>query len=188
MIGSAGAPDGECAGTEPVNVDCGAEEEERRPAATHVVRPVEDNSVLQRFSSLSGLLRVTALCFSFRHNSRHPLEKRTGFITRDELESARLRWIRIAQRMDFQDEMTRLEQRKPLAARSPLLPLRPFLDDRGLLRLGGRLQHALLPFDEKHPLILTKTNHLSLLLVRDAHMASLHGGPQLTRSLLLRRV
>ncbi|KMQ95643.1 integrase core domain protein [Lasius niger] len=126
--------DGDYATKEPVNVDSGAEEE-RRTVATHVARPVEDNPVLQRFSSLSGLLRVTALCFRFCHNSRHPLEKITGLITRDELESARLRWIRIAQWMDFRDEITRLEQRKPLAARSPLFPLRPFLDGEGLLRL-----------------------------------------------------
>ncbi|KMQ89550.1 hypothetical protein RF55_10814 [Lasius niger] len=66
--------------------------------------------------------------------------------------------------------------------------LRPFMDAEGLLRVGGRFQHALLPFSEKYPLILAKDNHLSLLLVRETHSASLRGGPQLTHSFLLRRV
>lgn len=57
-----------------------------------------------------------------------------------------------------------------------------------MLRIGGRLQHALLPVNERHPPILNKTSHLSLLLVRETHATSLHGGPLLTRSLLLRRV
>lgn len=96
--------------------------------------------------------------------------------------------MRIAQQQNFSDEIAQLGRSQPLQAHSPLLRLRPFLDADGLLRLGGRLQHALLPYEEKHPLILAKKNHLSLLFARDAHTASLHGGPQLTRSLLLRSV
>ncbi|XP_071652532.1 uncharacterized protein [Temnothorax longispinosus] len=100
----------------------------------------------------------------FLHNTRNPRNKKEGFVTRDELDAARLRWVRIAQRHDFPDEIAQLGDSRPLPARS------------------------LLPFEEKHPLILAKDNPLFLLLVREAHMTSLHGGPQLTRSLLLRRV
>ncbi|XP_029176757.1 uncharacterized protein LOC114944869 [Nylanderia fulva] len=35
--------------------------------------------------------------------------------------------------------------------RSSLIKLNPFIDDHGVLRVGGRLKHALLPYDEKHP-------------------------------------
>ncbi|XP_070169677.1 uncharacterized protein [Polyergus mexicanus] len=61
------------------------------------------------------------------------------------------------------------------------------MNQDGLLRVGGHLQGALLPYEEAHPVILDKSNHLSLLLVRDAHKRSLHAGPQLTRSILVRR-
>lgn len=174
--------------SEPGSADGNAEEEEQRTVATNVARTTNEHPVLLRFSSLSRLLRVTVYCFRFLHNARNPRNRKEGFVTRDELDLARLRWMRLAQQLDFPHEIKQLEDSRSLPARSPLLPLRPFLDHEGLLRLGGRLQHALLPYAEKHPLILAKDNHLSLLLVREAHEASLHGGPQLTRSLLLRRV
>ncbi|KMQ88302.1 hypothetical protein RF55_12237 [Lasius niger] len=174
--------------SEPGSADGNAEEEERRTVATNVARTTNEHPVLLRFSSLSRLLRVTVHCFRFLHNARNPRNRKESFVIRDELDLARLRWMRLAQQLDFPHEIKQLGDSRPLPARSPLLPLRPFLDHEGLLRLGGRLQHALLPYAEKHPLILAKDNHLSLLLVREAHEASLHGGPQLTRSLLLRRV
>ncbi|KMQ83407.1 hypothetical protein RF55_20126, partial [Lasius niger] len=165
----------------------GLEDQESRAVVVDLARPAnEDNDFLARYSSTLKLLRVTALRFRFfDHARRNP--KRTGFLSRDELEAARIRWVWIAQREDFSEEISRLERDRPLPARSPLLPLRPILDEQRLLRVGGRLQNALLPFAEKHPLILQKSSRLSLLLVREAHATSLHGGPQLTRSLLLRR-
>jgi len=47
---------------------------------------------------------------------------------------------------------------------------------------------ALSPMDyaEKHPIVLARDSHLSLLLVHEAHALALHGGPQLTRTVLSR--
>lgn len=142
-----------------------------QPDATAIL---VSNTITPRYSVLFQVL------------SQRP--KAAGFLTRAELDAARRRWVLIAQLSDFSEEVDKLKRQQPLPARSPLLPLRPFLDREGLLRLDGRLQHALLPYSEKHPLIFARSNHLSLLLVRSAHAASLHGGPQLTRSLLLRQV
>ncbi|XP_011883908.1 PREDICTED: uncharacterized protein LOC105571050 [Vollenhovia emeryi] len=172
---------------EPSQPDHGVVEEELRPRATLIARPEEPNDVLRRYSSLDRLLRVSAICFRFLYNAQHPQGRRTGFLTAAELTSARNRWVRIAQAEDFSEELARLRSEQRCPVRSPLLPLRPILDRDGLLRVGGCLQEALLPFAEKHLLILVKENYLSLLLVREAHANSLHGGPQLTRSLLLRR-
>lgn len=93
----------------------------------------------------------------------------------------------MAQRIDFPEELASLKTGKPIPRKSPMRQLRPLLDKEGLIRLGGRLQRALLSNDEKHPLILSKNNYLSLLLVREAHQLTLHGSPQLMRSHLLRR-
>lgn len=119
--------------------------------ATHAAQLTEENPILVRFSSLSRLLRVTALCFRFVLNARRPAARGTGFLTRDELEEARLWWLQIAQRTDFPQEITRLSRSQPLPTDSTLLPLRPFVGRDGLLRLGGRLRQALLSYDEKHP-------------------------------------
>ena len=113
--------------------------------------------------------------------------RRAGALSTAELDSTLLRWLQTVQHQDFPREIQALSRGESLPRRSPLLPLRPILTADGLLRVGGRLEHAPMPYDERHPIILAKVSHLARLLVRDAHTRTLHGGPQLTRSVLLRR-
>ena len=69
---------------------------------------------------------------------------------------------------------------------SELRRLLPQVDAEGVIRVGGRLQNAYLPEDEKHPTIIPKTSHLAELVIRDAHLRTLHGGPQLIQSFICR--
>lgn len=62
-----------------------------------------------------------------------------------------------------------------------------FLDSLGLLRIGRRLKHALLAYDERHPIILPSVSHLTRLIVNDCHLRSLYGEVQLTLGLLRQR-
>ncbi|XP_033227518.1 uncharacterized protein LOC117179626 [Belonocnema kinseyi] len=62
---------------------------------------------------------------------------------------------------------------------STLIKLTPFFDGQ-LLRVGGRLKHSLLTYDEKHPLILPPESYLTTLIIRDCHLRCLHWGVQLT--------
>ena len=49
-------------------------------------------------------------------------------------------------------------------------------DDDGLLRCHGRLVHANLPLDAKHPILLPRTSHFTRLVIRDTHDKLFHGG------------
>ncbi|XP_070854796.1 uncharacterized protein [Drosophila suzukii] len=61
--------------------------------------------------------------------------------------------------------------------------LSPFLDDEGLMRVKGRLKNALqLSMSQRTPIILPKAHHLTILVIRNAHHNTLHGGVQLTLS------
>ncbi|XP_029173243.1 uncharacterized protein LOC114942106 [Nylanderia fulva] len=159
-------------------------EERRSHAATVGHGTNEENELLTRFSSLSKLIRVSAFCFRVL---RREAQTRTTHLSAQELNDCRLRWLRIVQRQDFAGELKALTREAPLSRKSPLRALRPFLGPDGLIRVGGRLENASLNYEEKHPIVLTKRSHLSLLLVCDAHHCTLHGGPQLTRSVLARR-
>ena len=64
--------------------------------------------------------------------------------------------------------------------------LQPFLDDAGILRVGGRLHSALLPESEKHPIILPGDSPFAILLVERTHLTNLHGGQQMVMSYLAR--
>ena len=63
--------------------------------------------------------------------------------------------------------------------KSSLLPLNPFIHDDDTIRVGGRVTYSSLRFSQKHPIILPKDNTFSLLLVRQIHLETLHGGIQL---------
>lgn len=59
-----------------------------------------------------------------------------------------------------------------------ILNLNPFLDNDGVLRVGGRLAKSELPYDTKHPIILPKRDRFTTLLIDDSH--HVHGGAQVT--------
>lgn len=63
---------------------------------------------------------------------------------------------------------------------NPLQNLNPFYDKQNMLRIGGRLRRASEPMEVKHPLILPKRSHLSLLIARHFHEKTAHQGRNFT--------
>lgn len=60
-----------------------------------------------------------------------------------------------------------------------LARLRLFLDNENIIRVGGRLSRSDLPDDKKHPVLLSKTSHFSVILIRHWHDITGHSGPQI---------
>jgi len=87
----------------------------------------------------------------------------------------------------FKLEFKRLSSGGVLERKGPLTKLSPFLDGQGFLRVGGRIKHSLLSYDEKHPIILPKDSNLLVLIIEDCHSRTLHGGVQQTLGLLRQR-
>lgn len=56
--------------------------------------------------------------------------------------------------------------------------LKPFVDEEGILRVGGRLTKANIPYDQKYPIILHKKCKLNEKLFYTYHLRFLHVGPQ----------
>ena len=63
---------------------------------------------------------------------------------------------------------------------SVLYKLDPYVDDYGLLWVGGRIDKCNLPHDVKHPVILPKVGHLTTLIVRHFHEKTSHQGRGIT--------
>lgn len=83
------------------------------------------------------------------------------------------------QRELFPSEIHCLGARHTVASSSSILSLHPFLDSDGILRVGGRLRHAPLPYDTRHPIILA-SHPLVHLIISKVHLETLHGDLQLT--------
>ena len=70
-----------------------------------------------------------------------------------------------------------------LSKHSMLLPLNPIVVDN-LIRIGGRIGHSHLPFEQKYQILLKKEHFLSTLLLLDKHERNYHNGREQTLSLL----
>ncbi|XP_076297796.1 uncharacterized protein LOC143217409 [Lasioglossum baleicum] len=175
----------------PLPKDC---PERRGPSCLVINRPPSESEVLLRFSCITRLLRITTRCFEFvqklRTSSKRLAGANAGELSRldpVQLESTLKFWVKHVQTSYFSTEIQFLSQAKSLSSKSPLIRLNPFLDDFGLLRVGGRLRHSLLHPDEMHPISLPRESHLSQLVVRNTHAKTLHGGTQLTLSYVRQR-
>lgn len=83
----------------------------------------------------------------------------------NELELALLYWVQVVQLATFGTEMKACKAGETLHRKSSLLSLNSFLDDKGTLRVGGRLKLAKISFATKHPIILPSKSCLSSLVV-----------------------
>ncbi|XP_042898509.1 uncharacterized protein [Parasteatoda tepidariorum] len=159
----------------PVNINMNVCKEENQPDIMNDVNKI---------SSWTKLRRVFAWCRRFILNCKFPAAKASGCLTTAEIQSTRNSLVKMVQKYAFGTEMEYLQKEKTLPKNSNLLPLAPFLDSSGLLRVGGRLKNSNLSDRRKHPLLLPKGHHLSTIIVRYFHESHLHGTIQMTLSAL----
>ncbi|XP_071577544.1 uncharacterized protein [Temnothorax nylanderi] len=175
---------------------------EERIVALHCSNDNPEWDLASRYSSWPKLLRVTAYVLKFVHlcrdranlsadssssspaASNHPAPKSVALSASD-CGASRIFWIKKIQTQLFSNEIEALSHNTPLPAKSSLLALRPFLNQDGVLRVGGRLNKAPLPFSFRHPILLS-SHPLVTLIARQAHLRTLHAEPQLTLNVLRR--
>ena len=75
----------------------------------------------------------------------------------------------------FPEELSALKAGQPLLKNSKLCKMAPFLDQAGVLRVGGQLQESPLPYESQHPVLLGK-HHLTTLLLEYVHRQRMHQG------------
>ncbi len=97
----------------------------------------------------------------------------------DELRASEWYWLSVIQKTSFQEELLLLSKGHSLPKESHLLPLHPFIDAQGLLRVGGRGKQSNLPLSTRHPVLLPSSHPVVSLIVRTEHHRLLHAGPTL---------
>nr|XP_023014014.1 uncharacterized protein LOC111503828 [Leptinotarsa decemlineata] len=88
--------------------------------------------------------------------------------------------IKLIQCSTFSKEINCLKRNESISTNSRLIPLNPYLDDVGLLRVGGRLQLSELPEKTRHPILLPSSHHVTDILIREEHQRLEHAGTQAT--------
>ena len=130
------------------------------------------------FSSWRKLIRVTARIRRLAEKIRLRKQAqcgREGSLTPDELQQAETYWIKQAQ----ETLHSRLE-------RGDFKSLSPFKDDKGIIRVGGRVDKAIVTYEEKHPALLPSDHRISRLITSHMHTYG-HSGVATTTAKVRRK-
>ncbi|XP_075163287.1 uncharacterized protein LOC142235924 [Haematobia irritans] len=158
----------------------------------HVTKTTTTSSypeITHRYSKLSTLVRVTSYILRFYNNIKSQAKqnsKETGFLKSYELKRTLHLLVKITQAISFREEISCLQLGHRDPTRSNISNLSPFLDEMDILRVGGRISNAQIPYNTKHPILLSKQNPLSFLIFSDAHIKTFHGSLTLMQSYVSR--
>ena len=151
------------------------------PESSH---PLTD--LARRSSSLPRYKRTVAWVLRLKRMCSLPKDAPSlpRWLTAPEIQTAFIVALRTDQQQYFSREIATLRAGKSVPPESPLYELSPYFDDSGLLRVSGRLEHAPIAEDTKHPIIIHFQSHLARLLVIDTHSILAHSSVERTISYL----
>lgn len=168
-----------------------SEEKRNLPIASLPAIPIAEIEIIDKYSTLGKLVRVTSYVFRFYNILRSRVKKEKisqpnyRYITVHEYNFSLNRLIYLVQHQVFHEDFQSISRGQRPS--NQLKRLDPFIDESKYLRVGGRLHKSLLPYESKHQLILPKKHRLTSLIIDDAHVTYLHAGTQTVQYLLLRK-
>lgn len=151
------------------------------PAQVQNVIPFPTN-FLKKYSSLSKAIRILGWILRFIYKAQRKSNENSNYLTIHDYNLAKRLLIKTTQEKSFPEEIKGLKKTNSINKNSSLYSLNPFLDENNILRVGGRLQHADISYNQKHQIILPYGNIYTILLIEEMHRESLHGGVTLTHS------
>ena len=144
-------------------------------------RPVSD--FIQNSSELPKLVVVVGRVLRFIRNCRSRISANakprvtSNYLFVSELKEALNTCIRLSQTDCLREERWLVGRRRPVPPESKLSKLTPFLDDDGILRVGGRIGRSIFSHERKHPTILG-SHHLTNVIIRHHHLTFGHGSTE----------
>ncbi|XP_015122249.1 uncharacterized protein LOC107044744 [Diachasma alloeum] len=130
------------------------------------------DSLYSQFSDFKRFVRVGA----YIRRWKYPQTPWTRPLTNKELYEAEHQIVMMVQRERFSVEVRRLttNQSSTNSTRSSAKgtsfdQLHPFVDDKGLLRVGGRLKKSELSYNQKRPILLPSKHPVTDMIIHRAH-------------------
>lgn len=135
------------------------------------------DGLLEKFSSLNKTCRILAYCLRCCKSRPRPS---TLFVSHEETSAALFKMCKTIQQRSFAEEYKALEAGKSVHQSSRILSLTPFMDEQGLIRVGGRLRNSNLSFGTCHPILLPRDHELTKRIIMQEHVRNMHAGAQAT--------
>ncbi|XP_070569421.1 uncharacterized protein [Ptychodera flava] len=177
---------------------CNKDPEVKREASVYSTVLVEQEfgveKILLRYSSMMKLKKIVGWFLLAKKNLQDKCRKRKEGdedtnadtsqkscettippVSLENLQRAEDAIMKYVQRKHFPDEMALLQRKKQVRRYSPLYKLDPILD-KGIIRVGGRLERASVSPDSKHPIVLPKDSPVSTIILQETHKEVGHLG------------
>ncbi|XP_055603791.1 uncharacterized protein LOC129752026 [Uranotaenia lowii] len=161
------------------------EDLEMRKTVCSISTAPEPHRLFLLSSSFTTSIRIVAFCFRFVHYFKHRnQQERTLLLTAEEFRKAKIALTRLAQSEIYAEEVKQLRKNHQVSSNSPLKLLSPFLDQEGVIRVGGRLRNSLEQYDVKHPAVIPPSHPFTNMAIDYFHQKTIHGSHKLTLSAL----
>lgn len=161
---------------QPTQIETSLEQRTRLVFKTNVT-PIEEP--FHEFSSWFKVQRIFATCMRFISNCRTKAPKNEP-ISINDMQAARIIIIKKVQNTYFAREMEQLQRIRMVTGDSNMASLDPFIDENGLIRVGGRLRNSNLSYNQRHPIILPGRAHITKIIIQHAHEMTMHSGTNAT--------
>lgn len=139
----------------------------------------KDNTpFINKYNDWDKVVNITAYIQRVARIARKETRYDSRYLYRVERKKAAEVWIKFTQGKWFKKEIQCIKSGEPLPGKSKIAPLRPILDENGILRVGGTIDKANLKYEKRHQYIIPSNSRLSYLLLKYAHGMRLHGGIQ----------
>ena len=159
------------------------------------------DGILRRKSNFQSAKRILCYVFRFIANCKarphsNPTSLPHSLPSVAELQAVESRIVLDVQRRHFQPEVDALKdanvdphrvKRVLNRSASVLRQLCPFVDDDGILRVGGRLERDEEPWEVNHPIILPYIDAFTDHVIYDFHVSNAHAGVEFVLCGLRRR-
>lgn len=155
-------------------------------AATNNEERVVDR-ILNRTNHSWFAVRILARVRRWLYNHRNlkrsdtgdKIQSRTEWIRPEESKEKMRVFVKSAQEKAFAVEIGCLSAGRPIPINSRLKFLELFIDEHGILRVGGRIKRGPFALDQKHPTILYDS-WLTELIIAEMHINLAHSAPERT--------
>ena len=154
---------------------------EKKVNAIQVKEPSVLEVLEKRISNWNKMVRVVV--WIQRYASKEWRKKKTEQITVVEIQKAETKIIQMMQRRAYGKEMAEIMTGGMKKGKMDCLrKLNPFVDQEGILRVGGRLANSHEDFSNKFPIIIPKSSKATTALIRWHHAKIEHRGKHFTMS------
>ena len=143
--------------------------------------------ITERVSSWNKAKRITKIALSFAYNVLEKWKQKKNehiaprIVTLSDAEEVLLKNMQVH---EYPDVINLLKASKSLPSNHNLSQLNPFLDEKNIIRVGGRLRFSELPYSQRFPIILPKNHPVTTSILRCVHEKVYHQGRVITLAAL----